>query len=362
MGHIPGAVNIPVFNNDERAEVGILYKQEGREKAIARGLEIADPKLELFLKEVRDLAPDKEILIHCWRGGMRSERFAEYINKYGYDIFTLIKGYKAYRNHILHCFANVSKLIVLGGMTGSGKTEILRHLSDMKQQVIDLEKLANHKGSAFGHFGQGKQPTTEQFHNEIFKIMKTFDPLKPVWVEDESQSIGTVRLPEPLFVKMRESPVIKIEIGREQRALRLVKEYAQYDNLELKEAIYGIRKRLGGLNTQKAKDALDREDYKKVATTVLYYYDKAYKYGLSKREAKNIYSLSLGNDDPKENAKIIMKFAEENFKDSFYNFHPIAFWDKMGATTFTIVRLFVGIVYYVYDNTASVYKKIYNLS
>lgn len=308
-GHIPGAVNVPVFDNDERAQVGTLYKQGGREDAILLGLKIAEPKAAGFVKKAKDIAAGKEVLLHCWRGGMRSERFAELLVQAGFSAFTLESGYKAYRNFILEGFEKKADILILGGMTGSGKTEVLHYLSKSGHQVLNLEDLANHKGSAFGHLGQRLQPTTEQFQNDISVAWQKLDLNKTIWIEDESQAIGTVRIPEPLFLQMRKSPVLKIELSREIRAKRLVREYATFDNTQLKKVILKIEKRLGGLNTKNALNCLEKHDYLAVADITLRYYDKAYNYGLSRRNPDSIFPVRLERDDPYKNAKHIEQFV-----------------------------------------------------
>lgn len=311
-GHIPGAINIPIFDNDERAEVGTMYKQVGRDKAILLGLRIVEDKLIDFVKKAKKIAPEKKVLIHCWRGGMRSERFAGLLEKAGFEVYILERGYKAYRNFFLESFEQKADILILGGMTGSGKTEVLQYLSKSGHQVLNLEEIANHKGSAFGHLGQELQPTTEQFHNDISVVWHQFDLNKTIWIEDESQAIGTVRIPEPLFSQMRKSPVIKIELSREIRAKRLVKEYAMFDNEKLKKVILKIEKRLGGLNTNNSLNALEKHDYLAVADITLRYYDKAYNYGLSKRSPDSIFPIRLEKDNPYQNAKLIEQFIEVN--------------------------------------------------
>ncbi len=288
-----------------------MYKQAGRDKAILLGQKIAEPKLAWFVKEAKNIAPEKKVLIHCWRGGMRSEKFAEFLEKAGFEAYTLERGYKAYRNFILECLEQEANILILGGMTGSGKTEVLHYLAKSGHQVLNLEEIANHKGSAFGHLGQKTQPTTEQFHNNLSVAWNKFDFNKPIWIEDESQAIGTVRIPEPLFLQMRKSPVLKIELSREIRAKRLVREYAKFDNQQLKKVILKIEKRLGGLNTKNAIDALEKRDYPTVADITLIYYDKAYNFGLSKRIPDSVFPIRLEKDDPYQNAKLIEQFVNE---------------------------------------------------
>ena len=156
--HIPGALSLPLFSNDERAAVGTIYKQCGKVKAVSKGLEIAGPKLSSFAKFALSLKTD-HLLIHCWRGGMRSSSMAWLIETLGIKCTLLEGGYKSYRSHIRAELAKPFKIALLGGYTGSGKTELLQHLHNNNQQIIDLEAIAKHKGSAFGAIGQPQQPS-----------------------------------------------------------------------------------------------------------------------------------------------------------------------------------------------------------
>ena len=198
-GHILGAFNIPLFTNEERAEVGTLYVQTGKEPAINLGQEIAVQKTDYYLEEIAKAAPQKQALLHCWRGGMRSAKIATFYEEAGYRIFVLEGGYKAYRKYIRHQFSSGKPVILIGGYTGSGKTEILNNIHKQGHQVIDLEALAHHKGSSFGHLGQDEQPTTEQFENDLFAQWEKIDSLKHLWLEHESMKIGNVLLPDTFY-------------------------------------------------------------------------------------------------------------------------------------------------------------------
>lgn len=312
QGHIPGAINIPLFDNEERAIVGTLYKKAGRDAALLKGLDIVGPKMSGFLKKAVPLSKEKNIMVHCWRGGMRSESMAWLFERGGLSTTILEGGYKAYRKHIRKKWDEEKKLVVIGGMTGSGKTAILHELAAAGQQVIDLEGRANHKGSAFGAIGQAEQPTSEQFENDLAAYWKTLSCDNPVFIEDESRTVGSVSLPENLFYKIRSVPVIRIDIPKKYRIERLVKEYAEFDNTLLADAIGRIEKRLGGQNAKKALDALGRGDYKKVADLTLNYYDKAYLKGLSKRDKQSIHTLKLENNDAKNNALKIINFYKKD--------------------------------------------------
>jgi len=170
--HIPHAINIPLFDNEERAKVGTRYKQVGKDSAVLLGLELVGPKLADFVKKARRLnLTGQEVLVHCWRGGMRSGSFAWLLNTAGIKARTLEGGYKAYRSQVLAAFAEPARMIY-GGKTGSGKTEILHELAKQGEQVIDLEALANHKGSSYGAIGQEPQPSSEQFENKLFAVWR----------------------------------------------------------------------------------------------------------------------------------------------------------------------------------------------
>ncbi|MGQ1786860.1 MULTISPECIES: tRNA 2-selenouridine(34) synthase MnmH [unclassified Saccharicrinis] len=310
-GHIVGAHNIPLFTNAERAHVGTVYKQQGQEIAMDLGLEYVTPKLSWFVEESAKWAPNKKVVVHCWRGGMRSHAFADHLEENGFeDVRVIQKGYKAYRNFVLDSFKKEVDLKIIGGYTGSGKTHILTRLNELGCQVIDLEALACHKGSAFGAIGENSQPTVEQFENNLFDLWRKLDFNQPVYLEDESHNIGRVKLPMDLFVKIRNAKVYFLDIPKEKRALALVKEYAGIDDELLEHGILTIAKRLGGLVVKEALEALGKKDYLKVATLTLNYYDKAYMRGVLKRDSDKIVYLELADSDSHFNAKYIKRKIE----------------------------------------------------
>ncbi len=310
-GHIPGAVNIALFSDEERAHVGTVYKQESSEAAIAIGYQYVTPKLEAFIADALKVAPEGKVIVHCWRGGMRSESFAKHLADNGFsDVQKIIGGYKAYRNHVLDQFTIPANLKVLGGFTGSGKTHILSELKKFGNQVIDLEGMANHKGSAFGGIDQAKQPTTEQFENNLSAQWSTLNLNEPIWIEDESHTIGGVRIPLALYEQMRASNVYFIDIPKEERAKHLVTEYAQCDNQLLTDSINKISKRLGGLNVKNAITFLEEENYYEVAMISLSYYDKSYLKGINKRKSEVVKRISLPTTSHYENALELEKIAK----------------------------------------------------
>lgn len=318
QGHIPGAVNIPLFDNDERAQVGTKYKQAGKEVAIVLGLELVGPKLAGFVKQARKLNPKaKEVLVHCWRGGMRSGSFAWLLNTAGIRAKTLEGGYKAYRNTVLTGLAQPRQLLILGGKTGSGKTDILKELARQGEQIIDLEGLAHHKGSSYGAIGQLPQPSTEQFENLIFEqwqlLGRFTDDTEPlprrIWLEDESRNVGSCFIPNPLWLQMRAAPVAFVDMPKEIRIERLVREYTGIDHQLLIDATARIERRLGGQVTKQALEALAQNDYATVANLTLDYYDKAYLHGLSKRNVEQISTLPVATDNPAETATQLIAWA-----------------------------------------------------
>ena len=311
-GHIPGAVNIPIFTNDERAVVGTAYKHKGREPAVFRGLEIVGTKLRDFAQKARSIAEDNELLVYCWRGGMRSASMAWLFETIGIQCYVLIDGYKSYRKYGKKQLTKGEQLIILGGYTGSGKTAILHELAKQGEQVLDLEKLANHKGSAFGSLGQKEQPPNEHFENLLIREWLTFDLSQPIWMEDESKSIGANWIPQELYDRMRKVVVLKIELDKQTRIERLMKEYAVYEAKHLEHCILKISKRLGGQNTKQALESLKNGNLEDVADLALTYYDKSYHFGLDKREKNTIYPVNLETDNPKKNAGILIDFAREN--------------------------------------------------
>ncbi|MEM8900451.1 MAG: tRNA 2-selenouridine(34) synthase MnmH [Bacteroidota bacterium] len=291
-GHIPNAINIPLFTNEERKEVGILYKKQGRDIAVMKGLELVGPKLAAFAAHAKDLAIDKRIAVHCWRGGMRSESMAWLWDKAGMDVQILTGGYKAYRKKVHEDFRSPFQFIVLAGKTGSGKTDILKALEEAGEQVIDLEELAHHKGSVFGGMGQEDQPTGECFENTLHHRLSRMDRTKPIWLEDESHGIGKVHIPEGVWVQMKKAPIIVVECSLENRVARLVDDYGRFPVNDLAVAIQKIGQRLGGLRLKEALASLESGQLGKVAELSLTYYDKTYSYSLGNRKEQVIGTVT----------------------------------------------------------------------
>ncbi|MEM1122557.1 MAG: tRNA 2-selenouridine(34) synthase MnmH, partial [Bacteroidota bacterium] len=208
-GHIPDAVNLPLFTNEERGIVGTIYKKENPRKAMLQGLEFVGPKMRWLIEAVEKVTTNKQIAVHCWRGGKRSGSVAWLLGMAGLEVHTINGGYKAYRTHILNTFFEQKlNLVVLGGKTGCGKTKILKAIRAAGEQVIDLEGLANHKGSAFGFIGEPCPPTVEQFENNLFHQFSQLDLDRRIWVENESKRIGKVLIPQGFWEQMKAAPLI----------------------------------------------------------------------------------------------------------------------------------------------------------
>jgi tRNA 2-selenouridine synthase len=309
--HIPGAHNLALFTDDERAVVGTAYKQQSRQQAIKIGLDYFGPKMrgmveavekiydvrsKMYATDILHLTPDI-VLVHCWRGGMRSAGVAWLLDLYGFKVYTLAGGYKAYRKWVRQQFEKEYHFKIIGGHTGSGKTLVLHQLQQQQQNIIDLEALANHKGSAFG--AMGKQPTQEMFENELAEALfvkscplaadapsQTVNEQRPtgIYIEDESQRIGNLQIPMPLWHTMRKSPVFFLDVPFEERLNYITEEYSKTEKEKLVNAIIRIQKRLGGLDTKNAINCLLEDNYKESFRILLRYYDKWYQKGLYNRE------------------------------------------------------------------------------
>jgi tRNA 2-selenouridine synthase len=284
QGHLPGALSFPLFSDDERAKVGICYKHAGRDAAVELGFDLAGGKFGDFIRTARDLAPDRRVRLHCWRGGMRSGAVAWVLTLGGFEVTTLEGGYKSFRRWGHRHFAEPRSLRVLGGMTGTGKTHILHALAAQGESVVDLEAHANHRGSSYGGLDMPPQPSTEQFENLIAMDLATLPCDRPLWLEAESRRIGTCRVPEALFLQMDAAPTVEIVRPLEERLSILVDMYGATDREALVVATERIRKRLGGQRTQAAIALLRTGDLRAAFTILLDYYDRAYRYDLERRQ------------------------------------------------------------------------------
>jgi tRNA 2-selenouridine synthase len=307
--HIPNAYSLPLFTDQERKVVGTAYKQDSKEKAIKIGLDYFGPKMRAMVEEVEDLVKsvNKKILVHCWRGGMRSGGVAWLLDLYGFEVYQLTGGYKAYRNWVLGQFDKPYDIKILSGNTGSGKTPLLQELEKSGLQMVDLEALAHHKGSALGGINQPPQPSQELFENLLADKLYTKKVEESILLEDESQRIGNVNIPNALWQKMKISELIYLQIPFEERLKYLVEEYGKLPLEEIKSAILRIQKRLGGLETKNAISHLEDGNLNACFGILLRYYDRWYEKGLNSKEKGEIIKIGVESVDKEVNAKKILE-------------------------------------------------------
>jgi tRNA 2-selenouridine synthase len=282
-GHIKDAVNIPLLNNEERIAVGIDYKKRGQAEAIRTGFRLVGPRFLEIINHTEAVSAGREALVHCWRGGMRSSNFCQIVGMAKIRTHQLKGGYKAYREEALKSYKRPMTLRIIGGSTGSGKSEVLRALRDMGEQILDLEAIARHKGSVFGGLMMPPQPSTEQFQNDLYEEIQRLDTSRRVWVEDESIAIGKIFLPQDFWYQMCSAPLYQLDVGKDVRIGRLVAEYGNADKGAFLEAMVKITKKLGGQHFKEAKQKLLENDMPATIDILLTYYDKAYATGLANK-------------------------------------------------------------------------------
>jgi tRNA 2-selenouridine synthase len=271
-------------------------------------MEIVSPKFDFFIEQAKTLSKNKRAYVYCFRGGMRSNSFAWLMNQNGLNAQILKGGYKAYRNHVLNYFEKERTLILLGGKTGSGKTDILKKLAETSGQVVDLENIAHHKGSAFGSINEEKQNPQQIFENTLFHKMNETDPALPIIMENESQSIGYNKIPSGLWSNMKKGTIIRINVPLELRVGKLVADYTTVNVNELKDSVMKIAQQLGHLNTKNCLRYLDEGNLADVARLSLLYYDKAYEY--NKTNAQLIIPVDCDTTDAEINAKKVKQVLD----------------------------------------------------
>lgn len=329
QGHIPGAINIPVLNDGQRKEVGITYKQKGRREAVIKGFDLAGPSLGKFIIKAGKISssPGTEninsqpFFLYCWRGGMRSSIAGWLLSLARFRVLRLEGGYKSFRKWALETLESKRNILVLGGMTGSGKTEVLRLLSAMGESVIDLEQMAHHKGSAFGGLGQPLQPTTEHFENLLaLKWAVSPENGRPfIWMENESRTIGHNQLPNSVYDLIRKSPVLEITVSREKRLERILNEYGPFPADQLIEKTNKLKKRLGGQHLRESLEYLANNNLGGWASKMLDYYDKAYSYGMEQRQAGSVFSMKINEENYDEAARDVREKGNALMKKIFEN-------------------------------------------
>ncbi len=309
-GNLPNSINIPLFDNEERSKIGIIYKDYGKEKAVNKGLEFVANKIENLIENfiealnfyksnnITSKLEEPIMKIYCARGGMRSFSISWLLERYNLRNVTLKGGYKSYRKWTLDSFNKDFELVVIGGKTGTGKTKLLKLLDENNYQIIDLEGLACHRGSTFGGLGMEKQPSNEQFENLIAEELKKFRKNKKIFVEAESANIGKCKIPHDFFKKMKIAERIEIIKSESNRLEELIKTYSIFKEQDLVDAVMRIKKRLGPQRTKIAIESIKNKDWKSVCKSVLEYYDRCYEYEkIGKTNLKTVNMTDLVDDE-----------------------------------------------------------------
>lgn len=360
--HIVGARNLPLFSDEERARVGTAYARQGQEAATLLALRLVGGRLADMVETARQLCPPqpltpdaaavlaaspsarcaasspvpdhafpplpeapslpgRHVLLHCWRGGLRSRSVGWLLESCGFTVHLLRGGYRAFRAHVRKELARPRPVLILGGMTGCGKTDILHALADRGEQIIDLEGLANHRGSAFGAVAlSGGQPGNEAFENDLFEQWRTLDPRRPVWLEDESRRIGHVTLCEEFFRHIDTSPLLVVDLPQPLRIRRLVSIYGDTSPDSPPEpavaealcaALQKLRRRLGSEACTRCCELVRAGRLDEAAGRVLHYYDKCYAHQQAQRSGRLLGRLTCEEDAPQETARRLTLLVAE---------------------------------------------------
>lgn len=299
-GHIPGAISLPLLDDAERHEVGITYKEKGRDAAVHLGYRLVGHKFSDYIDAAKEKLTEGKLCIYCWRGGIRSNTMAWLLSSAGIEVYLLEGGYKEYRHWCMDQFNYDWSLMVISGKTGAGKTEILSELGVLGEAVIDLESIAHHKGSAFGGLGMPQQPTQEAFENALAWELSKVKSASRIWIENESRFIGRVRIPDAFFNQSNAAALVSVDRTLHERALRIIEEYGKHSHDALEEKTVGITKRMGGDRVKVSVEALRAGDLLGWVMPLLDYYDRNYEHSIQERKGKYERILEVSNESAKE--------------------------------------------------------------
>jgi len=304
--HIPGSFNLPLLDDADRAKVGKTYKDLGQEAAIALGYQLVNPLREAMLSKANTFSQDKTISLYCARGGLRSAKMAAFLSENGFQVYVLKGGYKSYRRHILAEISQFTNIVIVAGHTGCGKTEVLQEMEKLGAQVLDLESLAHHKGSAFGGLGHPEQPSTSQFQNRIFEVLRRFSPALPLWVENESVKIGRVCIPEELWENMCNAGGYELVLPVDERVKFILEGYGKFDTESLVMCIRNLARRLGDEDMRRLCQMTAERDLEPVVRRLIAYYDKSYDHHVSGRDCQIFVKMPFEKVKPLEIAAFLL--------------------------------------------------------
>lgn len=296
--HLPGAISLPVLDDEERDWVGTIYNQESTFEARREGAKkICRNAPELIDAIDRRVDPERPVLLYCWRGGQRSQSLSVILDRIGYNVHRLKGGYKAYRKTVHQFFENrnwSNPLVTIYGYTGSGKTKLLDRLEREGASTVDLEGAANHRGSAFGGIGLGEQPSQKAFERVVYEQLAGAEP--PVYVEGESRKIGRRTIPDLLFEELIEVPRVWVETSLEQRVENICEDYPWPECRDpLIDAVDNLKERMGKDTVSSLQESLREGNLRPVVRELLEsYYDPAYEKSCPDRDE---FDLRLQGDD-----------------------------------------------------------------
>ena len=322
LDHIPGSINFPVLNNEERAQIGTLYKQVAPFAAKKLGAAIVSRNIAYHLeKSLLEFPREWRPLIYCWRGGERSGAFTHILNRIGWKAMQLEDGYQGFRRLVIDDLDAAAKQFhfqVICGMTGSGKTRILHELQLLGAQVLDLEGLAIHRGSVLGNEPDIEQPSQKGFETELWNALQNLDSNKPVFIESESKKVGGVHIPDSLMEKIRNGLCIELRSSLPTRVSWLLREYPHFlqNTTQFKEKLGLLTSRYGKVQIAEWFDQIDAGQFDALVTDLLVkHYDPAYQSSIVRNFPQYRADLFVELQDDSDNAfsdasqKIISKFT-----------------------------------------------------
>lgn len=314
---IPGALNLPLLHDEERAAVGTTYKQIGVEDARLLGVEMVSPRVPEIIKEYNDIVCQGPVVVFCWRGGMRSKAVCSLLEAAGIEVYRLVGGYKAYRRYINEYLERSlpHRVVVIHGLTGVGKTEVLHELRQMSLPAVDLEGLANNRGSVFGQIGLDPQPSQKMFESLLVKELAFWEPAGYIVVECESRRIGRIILPVALSEAMKSAVRILAYCSIEARTERIKRIYAgnfAASKEGLKNAVASLAQRVGKKKVAELSQLIDEGDLDEVVQYLLVnYYDPLYRYP---SQPDDRYDLNVDTADVHKAAGVIKDYLEHKMR------------------------------------------------